>query len=79
MIDDKPQELILMTILNMDVTLANSERKQVLDFKIRSLQIDNQLPVTPFPVLFRSIIPANRIFFLLKASKNKFVSLIYFI
>ncbi|GAV67143.1 LOW QUALITY PROTEIN: DUF1162 domain-containing protein/Chorein_N domain-containing protein [Cephalotus follicularis] len=66
LIDSHPQELLFACAKNVKVDLLQSLAQQKLFFQISSLQIDNQLRTTPYPVIlsfnheYRSNLPSQR-------------------
>ncbi|CAA7410691.1 unnamed protein product [Spirodela intermedia] len=51
LINSSPQELVYATAKETTVTLMQSSDKQKMSFQMVSLQIDNQLPNAPYPIL----------------------------
>ncbi|KAK4798434.1 hypothetical protein SAY86_030760 [Trapa natans] len=55
LIDHTPEEILYMSVQNLMLAYSTGLGSEISRFKIRlrSLQVDNQLPLTPMPVLFR--------------------------
>ncbi|XP_008812811.3 uncharacterized protein LOC103723626 isoform X2 [Phoenix dactylifera] len=51
LINSSPQELVFACVKEITVVLMQSLDQQKISFKILSLQIDNQLPDTPYPIM----------------------------
>ncbi|XP_078445725.1 vacuolar protein sorting-associated protein, putative (DUF1162) isoform X2 [Wolffia australiana] len=51
LINSSPQELIYVSAKETTLILMQNSEKQKFSFQISSLQIDNQLPDAPFPIL----------------------------
>ncbi|XP_019702812.1 uncharacterized protein [Elaeis guineensis] len=51
LINSSPQELVFACAKEITVVVMQSLDQQKISFKILSLQIDNQLPVTPYPIM----------------------------
>ena len=77
-IDEKPQELILITISNIEILACLGENAQSFELQIGELQIDNQLFATPFPLLLYSKPVEKQPFFQMNILKsNRYKHLTY--
>jgi len=76
-IDQMPQEVMYISFDKINIEYSNSNLDQKLEATIKSVQIDNQLPVSPFPVVLHST--SEREFFHLSLVKsNKHDRIDYF-
>ncbi|KAJ7520829.1 hypothetical protein O6H91_19G024200 [Diphasiastrum complanatum] len=69
-VDHTPEELLYISLQNFVLSYATGLGSHTTRFKVRvdGLQVDNQLPLTPMPVLFTSRDPANEAEFVLKCT-----------
>lgn len=67
-VDHTPEELLYLSIQNLIMSYGTGLGSGTSRFKLRldGLQIDNQILLTPMPVLFRPQIATNQLEFLLK-------------
>ncbi|CAI7854182.1 unnamed protein product [Closterium sp. NIES-53] len=56
-IDARPQELLLLSLHRLSVSLSRSAHQHSLSFLLSHLQLDNQLPNALFPILLASSSP----------------------
>ena len=63
MIDERPQEIILISLCNISVNSEIVDDEIDFDLSLQLIQIDNQLPNSPFPVLLQCLNPNNANFF----------------
>lgn len=70
LVDHSPEEILYLSIQNFTLAYATGLGSGISRFKVRvaGLQVDNQLPLTPMPVLFRTQVPANSLDFVLKCT-----------
>jgi hypothetical protein len=47
----KFQEIMYMSFDNIVINYQHSNLDTKIEFKLKSIQIDNQIPLTPFPVV----------------------------
>lgn len=52
-VDHTPKELLFVSLANIFIEVENSKSTTTVQLVLDDLQIDNQLPVTPFPVLLK--------------------------
>ncbi|GLT57665.1 hypothetical protein SLA2020_306220 [Shorea laevis] len=74
LINSFPQELLFACAKNMKVDLLQSVDQQTLTVSVSSLQIDNQLQTTPYPVIlfFNNDCRTNQISQIIKDSGSKY-------
>eukprot|EP01018_Ginkgo_biloba_P025446 Gb_15429 [translate_table: standard] len=67
-VDHTPEELLYLSVQNLIMSYTTGLGSGTSRFKLRldGLQIDNQIPLTPMPVLFRPQIAVNQLDSLLK-------------
>ncbi|XP_024542530.1 uncharacterized protein LOC9648284 isoform X1 [Selaginella moellendorffii] len=67
-VDHTPEELLYLSVINFFVSYSTGLGSQISRFKVKvdGLQVDNQLPLTPMPVLFSPQDTAKNCEFLLK-------------
>ncbi|CAI5984866.1 unnamed protein product, partial [Closterium sp. NIES-64] len=56
-IDARPQELLLLSLHRLSISLSRSAHQHSLSFLLSHLQLDNQLPNALFPILLASSSP----------------------
>nr|CAD1836498.1 unnamed protein product [Ananas comosus var. bracteatus] len=69
-IDHMPEEILYLSIQNLSLTYSSGLGSEISRFKLRMswIQIDNQLPFTPLPVLFSPQSLGNQLDYILKFS-----------
>jgi len=70
LIDEKPSELVFITISSLQLLACMNGSSQSLELSIAQLQIDNQLYSTPFPILLYSRPVENQCFFQMSLLKS---------
>lgn len=50
LIDDKPQELLYLSIHDIDLVYTSTSESRKIEFTIGRLQADNQTPSIPYPL-----------------------------
>ena len=55
MVDDVPRELVYASAQEIDAWVVDASGEQALSLRLTKLQIDNQLYVTPYPVLLEPL------------------------
>lgn len=69
-IDHMPEEILYLSVQNLVLSYSSGLDAGISRFKIRmhGIQLDNQLPFTPMPVLFGPLAAGNQLDYILKFS-----------
>ena len=70
-VDESPRELLYLLIRGLHVTYMDYDTNTALEFKVEHLQIDNQLYLSPYPIMFYSVPAPNQSFVHISLSKSK--------
>ena len=78
-IDEKPQELLYLNLRKIEIILSLLENTQSIELSVGSLQIDNQLLHTQYPIFFYSAPIEGQPFFQLSVLRSeKYPKIFYF-
>ena len=78
-IDEKPQELLYFSMRRIDILFCILENTQSLELSIGSLQIDNQLYHSPYPIFLYSPPVDSQSFFQISLLRSlKYPNILYF-
>ncbi|KAK7405830.1 hypothetical protein VNO78_07440 [Psophocarpus tetragonolobus] len=69
-IDHTPEEILYLSVQNLVLAYSTGLGTGISRFKVRmyGLQVDNQLPLTPMPILFRPLKAVSETDYILKCS-----------
>jgi Vacuolar-sorting-associated 13 protein, DH-like domain/Vacuolar sorting-associated protein 13, extended-chorein/Vacuolar-sorting associated protein 13, adaptor binding domain/VPS13, central RBG modules/VPS13-like, N-terminal/ATG2/VPS13, C terminal domain/Intermembrane lipid transfer protein VPS13, C-terminal len=81
LIDSRPRELAYVSVLGVQAHFMQTEQRQTVELKLAALQIDNQMPATPYPILLYPVCPEGRDFFhcsLVKSVRHSSINLFHY-